>query len=378
MTKYLVRRTLSGLVALVLFTAGMFLLVEALIPGDYATPSRLSLSGPELEVLRTQLGLDRPILIRYLFWLRNVVTHGLGSTTLGWVGPGELMRAIPATALVFMVGIGVAYLFGSWLGRIAGWRRGARGRALTFLAVTTYTIFPPFLGFMLVYLLRSRLVDVRNGVLGSTVDWLGVDRAAVMGRMTVTIVIATLLVFTVGVVGARVLGRRRGLPLLGKLVLVVGVSVGWWAYRGMLGFAIDVLFLAAVPTIAFAVLSYGDFLLVMRTSIAAVRHEDYVMAATAKGLPDRVVRDHHAARNAVLPVLGRLVVSLPYLLSGLIIIEESVGWAGMGTLLFDAVSAQDMPVVMDILLLIGVLTLVVRLVFEIMQAVLDPRIWRAV
>ncbi|GBD85411.1 glutathione transport system permease protein GsiC [bacterium BMS3Abin02] len=293
------------------------------------------------------------------------------------MGPGELMKAIPATALVFMVGIGVAYLFGSWLGRIAGWRRGARGRALTFLAVTTYTIFPPFLGFILVYVLRNRLADVRNGVLGSTVDWLGVDRAAVMGRMTITIVIATLLVFTVGAVGARVSRKRRSLPLPGRLALVVGVSVGWWAYRGMLGVAIDVLFLAAVPTIAFAVLSYGDFLLVMRTSIAAVRHEDYVMAATAKGLSDRVVRDHHAARNAVLPVLGRLVVSLPYLLSGLIIIEESVGWAGMGTLLFDAVSAQDMPVVMDILLLIGVFTLVVRLVFEIMQAVLDPRIWRA-
>jgi len=105
-------------------------------------------------------------------------------------------------------------------------------------------------------------------------------------------------------------------------------------------------------------------------------NDDYVMTATAKGMPSRVVRDRHAGRNAVFPVLGRLVVSIPYLLSGLVIIEQSVGWGGIGTTLFDAVTAQDLPLVMDVLVLIGIFTLVVRLVFEVAQAALDPRVWK--
>jgi len=376
-TKYLLRRFVSGVLALVLFTAGMFFLIDTLIPGDYATPSRLVLSGPELEALRTQLGLDRPMHIRYLYWLRNVVTHGFGATTTNFMsGPEELLRAIPATAIVFIVAIALAYLIGSRLGRVAGWRGGRQGRALTFLAVLTYTLFPPFLGFVLVYFLGGPLAELRNSVLGSSVDWIGVDRSAFMGRMSVTILAAVLAVVILDKLVARLLMRRRILPTSGRLVVVVGACVGWWVLHGTLGFAADVLYLATIPIVAFALLSYGDFLLVMRTSITGVMHEDYVMAATAKGLPERIVRDRHAGRNAVLPVLGRLVVSLPYLLSGLIIIEESVGWPGLGTLLFDSVSGQDMPRVMDILLLIGIFTLVIRLLFEVMQAVLDPRIWR--
>lgn len=377
MTKYLSRRLVSGILALVLFTAGMFFLVDALVPGDYATPSRLALTGPEFEALREQLGLDRPMHVRYLFWLRNVLTHGFGATTTNMMsGPEDLLRAIPSTAIVFVIAIALAYLVGSWLGRVAGWRGKARGRTLTFVAVLTYTIFPPFLGFVLVHFLGGRLADLRNTILGSSVDWVGVDRSAFMGRMSITIVVVVLAVFVADKLVARLLTRRRILPTVGKLVLVLGLCAGWWAAHDNLGYAADVLYLATIPIIAFALLSYGDFLLVMRTSIVGVMHEDYVMAATAKGLPDRVVRDRHAGRNAVFPVLGRLVVSLPYLLSGLIIIEESVGWPGLGTALFDAVAGQDMPRVMDILLLIGIFTLIVRLLFEVMQAVLDPRIWR--
>jgi peptide/nickel transport system permease protein len=376
MAKYLLRRTASGIVALVVFTAGMFVLIDVLIPGDYFSPFRLGMTGEEVEALRVQYGLDRPIYIRYVLWLKNFVFHGFGQSTTGFVRHGPLLGSLSATVLVFLVGLGLAYLFGSWLGRIAGWKRGARGRSLTFMAITTYTIFPPFLGFLLLYFFSGKIADLRQHLVGGSVDWKQMDQTSVMTGMSLTIIVATMLVLVVGAVIARAFGKRRLLSPLGKVIVIGVVSFGWWTYKGILPYTIDVWLQATIPTLAFAILSYGDFLLVMRTSISGVMNDDYVMTATAKGMPSRVVRDRHAGRNAVFPVLGRLVVSIPYLLSGLVIIEQSVGWGGIGTTLFDAVTAQDLPLVMDVLVLIGIFTLVVRLVFEVAQAALDPRVWK--
>lgn len=378
MGKYLLKRTISGLVALVLFTAFMFFLIDTLVPGDYFTPARLGMTGPEVEALRHQFGLDRPIYVRYLFWLRNVVTHGLGQTTVGFMRYGSVSNALPATVLVFFVGIALAYLLGSWLGRVAAWKRGGRGRALTFLAVTTYTLFPPFLGFLLVHFLGQKVTSLKFDVVGTSVDWTTTLRPQIMWKMTITIIIATLLVLAIGIVVSKAFGRRRLLPVPLSLLLIAAISFGWWDYKGILDYTVYVGFDAVIPILAFGILSYGDFLLVTRTSIAGVMHDDYVMTAIAKGMPERIVRDRHAGRNAIFPVLGRLVVSLPYLLSGLVIIEQSVGWNGIGTVLFNAITFQDLPVCMDVLLVIGVFTLVARLVFDVTQAVLDPRVWRPV
>ena len=185
------------------------------------------------------------------------------------------------------------------------------------------------------------------------------------------IVVAALYV----VIGSWV-ARRKNLRMLSlpAFAIIAAVSYGWWVYRSVDAFALDILFDAALAIIAFLLLSYGEFMLVMQTSMSSVVHDDYILVARAKGLPDRNIRDRHAARNALLPLLSRFAVSLPYLLTGLVIIERAVGWPGVGSFLFQAVDAQDMPVIMDTLVVIGVITLVVRLVMEVLTAVLDPRI----
>jgi len=376
--KYLAKRTLSGLLALILFTVGMFVLIEVLTPGDFFTPTRMFLSADEVDALRAQYGLDKPLLVRYVYWLRTFLTHGIGQTTTGFNRSGSVTAGLPATLIVFIVGLALAYVFGAWLGRIAGWKRGPRGRSLTFLAVTSYTLFPPFVGFILAYFISHRAVELRNKLIGNSIDWVGVDRSAMMAHMSFTIIAVAILVFALGAGLARMFGKRRILSPLGKIVAITIICNVFWWYEGVFVYTVDIWFSAVVPITAFAILSYGDFLLVMRTSITGVMKEDYVTTGMAKGLPDRVVRDRHAGRNAIYPVLGRLVVSLPYLLSGLIIIEQSVGWPGLGSVLFAGVISQDLPVVLDGLLLIGVITLVVRLVFEVSQALLDPRVWRPV
>ncbi len=81
MLKFILKRTVSGMAALLLFTFLMFFLIEVLLPGDYATPFRLSMTGEEIAAFRESLGLDRPLPVRYWLWFRNLLTSGLGQTT---------------------------------------------------------------------------------------------------------------------------------------------------------------------------------------------------------------------------------------------------------------------------------------------------------
>lgn len=376
MLKFILKRTVSGVVALLLFTFLMFVIIEVALPGDYATPFRLEMTGDEIAAFRETLGLDRPIPVRYWIWLRNLITSGLGQESSRFGRGLQLKSVIPPTVLVFVVGLGCAYLLGGWLGRLTGWRPGWKSDGITLVGIATYTLFPPFLGFLMVrYLgnpmfdLRNRLIDDPRGAL-----WLEapVTEQDVMLTMAATLIVVAALYVVIG----SWVARRKNLRMLSlpAFVVIAGVSYGWWVYRSIDVFALDILFDGALAILAFLLLSYGEFMLVMQTSMASVAHDDYILVARAKGIPDRKIRDRHAARNALLPLLSRFAVSLPYLLTGLVIIERAVGWPGVGSFLFQAVDAQDMPVIMDTLVVIGVITLVVRLVMEVLTAVLDPRI----
>src|SRR3990172_5368735 len=103
MLKFILKRSLSGLAALLLFTFVMFVLIEVLLQGDYASPFRLSMTGDEIAAFRDSLGLDRPLPVRYWFWLRNLLTSGLCQTT-SRVGDGlDLKSVIPPTVLFFFL-----------------------------------------------------------------------------------------------------------------------------------------------------------------------------------------------------------------------------------------------------------------------------------
>jgi peptide/nickel transport system permease protein len=126
--------------------------------------------------------------------------------------------------------------------------------------------------------------------------------------------------------------------------------------------------------LTYTLLSFGETMLIMQSSMTDVLKEQYIETARAKGLPASAVREQHAARNALLPVLSRFVISLPYLLTAVVIIESSVGWPGMGTTMWNALYWQNMPVVMAILVLIGIVSLVLRLILDMLIAYTDPRI----
>lgn len=378
MTKYVTKRILFGLISLVVFTFVMFWLVEALIPGDFFSPMRLGMTAEEVEALRELYGVNDPIVVRWWRWFSTFFRNGLGSTTFGRGIGGTLGQTIPPTVFVFVTGLLLAYLIGQWLGRFTGWRRTLGSDALTLGGIGFSTLFPPFLGFVLVTELGLRLRHWRAAIFEDARRDLWFNgpftENGVLATMTWTLVVGAIVSAVLAAVVWR-LRRRRVPPSLTALV-AGGITVVLWEVVGVTPWALDMLFEAALPLIAFTLLAFGEFMLIMQTGMVGLLNEDFVATARAKGLREHAIRDRHAARNASLAVVARLAVSIPYLFTGLVIIERAVGWSGIGSFLFNAIDSQDIPAVVSTLAVIGAITLVVRLVLDLLLLALDPRISR--
>ncbi len=133
-----------------------------------------------------------------------------------------------------------------------------------------------------------------------------------------------------------------------------------------------------VLPLATLVLAYtpGNFLLT-RNSMIMVLRASYVETARAKGLPPRRVRYAHAARNALLPLVTRLGLRLAFMVTGALVVERIYSYPGLGTLLFNAIQARDLPVIQAVVLASSILVLCVILALEGVYRVIDPRIRHA-
>ena len=385
MARYLIRQAVLSLVKLFLFATMMFLFIQLLIPGDWVDQFSLFLSGEQEEALRAELGLNLPIWERYLDWLRKLITLDLGNSFTGERIADVLNAVIPPTLFVFVIGTVLAFLIGMWLGKRTAWRgSGFLSSVTTLGGITLFTSFPPWLAFLMTYLLaggRNFVVMGERGGLRTVgfralnVDlWREVEASpsAILFQMFLTLVAVTVIMLIISHLFTR--STRRRIPGLVVLLLVVAGTAGTWVLLGIADLALDILKQAWLPILTYTLLSFGETMLIMQSSMTEVLKEEYVNTAHAKGLPASTVREKHAVRNALLPVLSRLVISMPYLVTGVVIIESAVGWPGMGTAMWNALYWQNMPVVMAVVLIVGVLSLIARLLLDVLIAYLDPRI----
>jgi peptide/nickel transport system permease protein len=334
MARFLLKRALWGLLTLFIFVTAIFFAAQLLMPGDFASQFRLFLSGEEVDQIRQSLGLDLPLWKQYLTWLSMLLRGNLGQSFRGGMVTDTLRAVLPLTIFLFGLGTVVAFLLGQWLGKVTAWRRGRiSSNTATFGAIMLYTSFPPWLAFLMTYFVARRLQLVRNlfDLEASRILWYesGLVAVDVLWYMLGTIAAIALILVVVN----RVLQRsvRRRLPVALSLVLVVLGPLAIWYALGFGPQAMDIVLVLLMPTVTFVLLTFGETLLIMQTSMLDTVHEEYIFTARAKGLPESVVRDKHAARNALLPVFSRLVTSIPYLLTGLVIIEYSFGFSPPST-----------------------------------------------
>jgi peptide/nickel transport system permease protein len=129
----------------------------------------------------------------------------------------------------------------------------------------------------------------------------------------------------------------------------------------------------ALAMLGVALLTFGSVMLLMWASMDIQRTEEYISMGRGKGLPEHVVRDHHAARNAIPPVLAGSFLAFPTVMAGMMIIEFEFQLQGLSSVLFDAVETQDIPLISGILVTLGLIGVGLRVVTDVVVATLDPR-----
>jgi peptide/nickel transport system permease protein len=368
---------IRGFIAIISFQTFLFFLIQSL-PYDFT--AFLVLEPTSRRLAQSDLGLDMPLWQQYFSWLGGFFRFDLGRSFIAWPTPVStvLMGRAPRTLVLFLMSAVLAYLLGIWLGKVIAWRRGGVFEfGITLAGVASYTSFAPFLGFLLINIFGwhlgwfpfHSLVDHNIWYKATvSVDW-------ILIRMTITIVIVIL-----GILGLAWIARqfrtrkqRQILQWVGGVLLILSAGI-WWSQIGYLDLVLDVLDHMALPLVSVILLSFGETMLLMRTTMLETIEDEYVLTARAKGLSDVIIRDQHVARNAYLPVLSRLLLNLPFVLTGSLAIELVFQWQAMGELIFVAIDYQDIPLLLGVLSIVGVLALIGHIILDILHVYMDPRL----
>lgn len=317
MARYILRRVLLSIPILLGVTIITFIFIN-LVPGDYIdtliNPEISSATREDLEPLRQQLGLDKPAPVRYVLWLRELATGNLGySLHTRKPVTDEIGRRLVPTLKITATSLIFAIVAGILLGVIS--------------AVKPYSI-----------------LDLVLTILGFM--WVSVP--------VFFAAMASLYLFA----------------LKAPIFPVAGTGPA-----GVSDVPVHIqLYYLILPAGILGLERIAAFMRFTRASMLEVLRQDYIIVARAKGLRDWIILLRHAFRNAVLPLITIIGLSLPSLIGGAVIIESIFGWPGLGTLSLTAVTQRDYPIIMGVNFIGAVLVLSSNLLADIAYAVADPRI----
>lgn len=316
MGTYLIRRAGTSIVILI----GLSLLIFAMLHEIGGAPGRAVLGlkafQSAVNAWNKQHGYDRPFIVQYLSWLWQTLHGNLGySYKLNESVNSVLAQRAPLSVYLSGLALVISILVAFPLGIYQAVRRNTVGdNVLTSAAFITYS-FPTFL----LGLLLIQVFAISWGIFP-------VGASAAVSQDS-------------SLVGAIEDPRAMVLPVL-TLVLV-------------------------------SVAAYSRY---MRSSALDALAQDYIKAARAKGLPERLVLWRHLVRNACLPMITLIGLSIPLLLTGNLIVENVFNYPGLGVMFFNALQDEDYPVLLAYTMMGGVLTVVGNYVADIALTVADPRI----
>jgi peptide/nickel transport system permease protein len=354
MPQYILRRLLSSIPVLLGILFVTFALARVL-PGD---PCRAVLgeraTDEVCDAFIKRNGLDQPIPTQFAIYLRDVLRGDLGeSFRQGRASTEILVERLPVTIELTFYAMLFATLLGIPLGIISAYRRNSALDVSTMIGANIGVSTPVFvLGLLLEYTFAILFKDTPlllppSGRISSGVD---VPHLAEIWNLSPT-------GFSAGV-----------LDFLSRLYTFNALITG------NIPVLVDVLRHMILPAIAVGTIPLAIIARMTRSSMLDVLGLDYIRTARAKGLKVRAVVLKHALRNALLPVVTVIGLSLGGLLSGAVLTETVFNLAGVGRTLFEAITARDYTVVQAFTLVIAVIYVVVNLVVDVLYGFLDPRI----
>jgi peptide/nickel transport system permease protein len=380
MWKYILNRLLQIVITMLVFLTLQFFILDAQ-PGDITLQYVMNpkFTPEQREALQKHLGLDKPPMYRFLKWMGNTLQGDLGVSYS--YSPRTVMEIIqeraPRTVFLFLTATMIQFFIGFWMGKILAWQRGSFVEySSTIVGAVLYTVFTPWFALMMIWLFGFYLKWLPLGKFLDPNLWrtVKVNSNFVFSHLMTSSTIYVLLILVTIYATRKMSPASRERSRWGIGILLTAGLVAYWSFSQYSKLTFDILYHMILPIITLTLINFAGTMLLTRTTMLETLREDYIMAARAKGLADKVVRDKHAARNALLPVFTSLVISLPFILGGGIITETIFSWPGMGLTLLQASVSGDIPMVMGAFLFIGSLALIAHLVADIMYAFLDPRI----
>jgi peptide/nickel transport system permease protein len=311
MGSYILRRIIVAFFLVIGAATLVFALMRA-VPGDpvvsflgeYAT-------SEQIEAVRHELGLDRPILVQYVNWLFQLVQGDFGQSLVSQLPVRQLiLDTILRSAELVVIGILIGLAAGIPLGVVSALR-------------------------------RAQPTDI------------GITVGSLTGLSLPTYVSGTLLVLLLAV-------QWQWLPSSG--------------YVSFLDDPIQHVKLLIMPSLTLGINLTATIARFTRASVLDVLHHDYVRTARSKGLHERHVVRRHVLRTSLLPVTTIVGLQAGHLIGGLIIIETIFAWPGLATLLFTGIHTQDYPVVQGCVVVICGLFILINLAVDVLNGIIDPRV----
>ena len=331
MAQYIARRIVQAIPIVIGVSIIVFMIVYA-SPGDPTDRFRTPRVPPEqIEALIRSYGLDRPLPEQYLAWVTTFFdVFNWRDLEWNWAAWGysfvdglpvleKVMRRLPPTMLLMGTALIVTVVLAIPIGILAAIRQYSWTDKIITTGATIGYALPSFL-------------------LGTYVLYIG------------------------GVLLSQWTDGALGFPLFGMESL------------GKRGDPIDIAYHLVLPVTSLAILSISAWSRFTRSAMLDVMHQDYVRTAKAKGLPRRSVLYKHALRNAMIPIVTLLGLSIPTLIAGAAITETIFSWPGIGSMFVESVGNRDYPVIMAVAMLSGIAVIVGNLVADVLYGMVDPRI----
>lgn len=311
MVRYILQRLGQTILILLIVSFMTYLLVDFL-PGDpIAAMTGGEISGETYDRLYHEMNMDKPVLVRYVLWLKDAVTGDFG-TSQSYHMPvtSVIAERLPVTIYLSLMAFFISVPLGIVFGIISAVRRGTAADTVVTTTANVCCCLPQFwLGILFLYLLSMML------------GWL---------------------------------------PASGFV----------WPWENF----VESVRLTIMPLLCLAVGGIASIARQTRSSMLEVIRQDYIRTAKSKGLKEKKVIYVHALKNALLPVITLMGLRLGGLVGGSVFVENVFVIPGMGSLLVNAINSLDIPLIQGCVLLIAAFSSVINLITDIVYVVVDPRI----
>jgi peptide/nickel transport system permease protein len=317
--RYLAARLLQSLIVVVLVTTISFFLIR-LAPGDpFSFVGDIAMSPAVRDQLRAQFGYDRPVIEQFLRFVGNVARFRLGySQSMHRYVGDVIIDVLPRTILLMSVALCLSFALGIAVGALQAMRRHSwMDRALSSALLVFYSV-PDF--------------------------WLA---------------LILLLAFA------------YWLPIFPAGGMVDQIMHDYMPFGGRVR---DVAVHLVLPSLTLTLLGAAGIARFQRSALLEVLPQDFVRTARAKGLSEHTVVLKHALRNALLPVITLLGLSLPTLIGGAFFVEKVFAWPGMGYVAANAINARDYDLVTGTVIVGGIMVALGSLVADLLYVIADPRL----